>query len=497
MSESRKPPRGRSGGTATPRGRVGATPPRAAAPPARPGPRDDRGRTEAPVSAAPRRSPRAAVPDTPPAAARRDGGSVIARPKGRGGARAAGRGALGVDDPAGARRAPRALPPDIDAPARRPRRAPGAPAPGATGPRATAPTRGTTSARSVAGASGNTSTPVGDGSQKLQKVLAQAGLGSRREMEALIAAGKVLVNGVAAGLGDRVRPDDEVKVGRRHIRYKLSARLPRVIVYHKPEGEIVSRSDPEGRASVFERLPAIRSGKWLAIGRLDFNTCGLLIFTTSGELANRMTHPRFEVEREYAVRVMGALTPEQMRDLCDGVKLVDGLARFDLLETQGGQGANHWYRVVVREGRNRLVRRMFEHFGLTVSRLMRTRFGIVNMPPRLKRGQHLELTEAQTRMILDWLATGRTAAAPRRAAPHAAEPFDDDGPDHEPVPARLPTGAPPPGPRGGASAARTAPAGTARRPRGTGGAADLSAPRRGPRASAETPRRPRRPSRAR
>ncbi|MEO8039784.1 MAG: pseudouridine synthase [Betaproteobacteria bacterium] len=243
----------------------------------------------------------------------------------------------------------------------------------------------------------------------MQKVLAQAGLGSRREMEELIVAGKVLVNGLPATIGTRVNPDDEVKVGRRQIRFKLSARLPRVIIYHKPEGEIVSRDDPEGRTSAFERLPVIRSGKWLAIGRLDYNTCGLLIFTTSGELANRLTHPRFEVEREYAVRIMGEISDEQARALTRSVKLVDGEAHFDLLAAQGGTGSNHWYRVIVREGRNRLVRRMFEHFGLQVSRLMRVRFGIINLPPRLKRGQHLELTEAQTRSVLEWLARGGEA----------------------------------------------------------------------------------------
>jgi 23S rRNA pseudouridine2605 synthase len=257
----------------------------------------------------------------------------------------------------------------------------------------------------------------------LQKVLAQAGLGSRREMEELIAAGKVLVNGEPATLGMRVSPDDLVKVGRRQLRFKLSARLPRVIVYHKPEGEIVSRSDPDGRPSVFDHLPVIRSGKWLAIGRLDFNTCGLLIFTTSGELANRMTHPRFEIEREYAVRVMGELTSEQAKALLSGVTLSDGEARLEVLEDQGGQGSNHWYRAVVREGRNRLVRRLFEHFGLTVSRLMRVRFGMVNLPPRLKRGQHLELTEAQTRSVLEWLASaGRLSGADAAEPPAPVRP---------------------------------------------------------------------------
>ena len=267
---------------------------------------------------------------------------------------------------------------------------------------AAAPARPAPSARTAAPAEAAS----GDQSQKLQKVLAQAGLGSRREMEEVIRTGKVLVNGVVATIGTRVHPEDVLKVGRRQIRFKLSAKLPRVIIYHKPEGEIVSRSDPEGRPSVFDHLPAIRSGKWLAIGRLDYNTCGLLIFTTSGELSNRLTHPRFEIEREYAVRVMGEVTREQATALTHGVKLDDGVARFELLEEQGGAGSNRWYRVMVREGRNRLVRRMFEHFGLQVSRLMRTRFGMINMPPRLKRGQHLELTDAQTKRLLEWLASG-------------------------------------------------------------------------------------------
>jgi 23S rRNA pseudouridine2605 synthase len=267
-------------------------------------------------------------------------------------------------------------------------------------------------------------------------------------MEELIAAGKVLVNGEAATLGMRVSPDDLVKVGRRQLRFKLSPRLPRVIVYHKPEGEIASRDDPDGRPSVFDHLPVIRSGKWLAIGRLDFNTCGLLIFTTSGELANRMTHPRFEVEREYAVRVMGEVTSEQARALLAGVTLADGEARLEVLEDQGGQGSNHWYRVVVREGRNRLVRRLFEHFGLTVSRLMRVRFGIVNLPPRLKRGQHLELTEAQTRSVLEWLAGASRPAGPETAEPpvpvrSAAAPRSTDRPRSAAAP-RSPTKRPSP-----------------------------------------------------
>jgi 23S rRNA pseudouridine2605 synthase len=244
--------------------------------------------------------------------------------------------------------------------------------------------------------------PVVARSQKLQKVLAQAGLGSRRAMEEIIKAGKVKVNGAPATLGARVTTDDLIQVGRRQIKFKVTTRLPRVILYHKPDGEIVTRDDPKGRPSVFEKLPAIRSAKWLAVGRLDFNTGGLLIFTTSGELANRLMHPRFEVEREYAVRLFGALTSAQIAEFKRGVRLSDGDARFDMLEEQGGEGRNRWYRVVLKEGRNRVVRRMFEALGLQVSRLMRVRFGIVSLPPRLKRGSWIELKESEISQLLEW-----------------------------------------------------------------------------------------------
>lgn len=258
-------------------------------------------------------------------------------------------------------------------------------------------------------------------SQKLQKVLAQAGLGSRRAMEEIIKAGKVKVNGAAAALGTRVTTDDLIQVGRRQIKFKVTSRLPRVIIYHKPEGEIVTRDDPAGRPSVFEKLPVIRSAKWLAIGRLDFNTGGLLIFTTSGELANRLMHPRFEVEREYAVRLFGALTPQQVSELKKGVRLSDGDARFDLLEEQRGEGRNRWYRVILKEGRNRVVRRMFEALGLQVSRLMRVRFGIVALPPRLKRGTWIELKEAEISQLLEW-AGSAPAAQPEELKPATARP---------------------------------------------------------------------------
>ena len=235
---------------------------------------------------------------------------------------------------------------------------------------------------------------------KLQKILAQKGLGSRREMEELIATGEVSINGKTATLGDRAGPGDVIRIGRRTIRVHVEEDLPKVLLYHKPEGEIVSRHDPEGRPSVFDKLPHLRSSKWIAIGRLDFNTSGLLIFTTDGALANRLMHPRFEMEREYAVRILGELTEEQMQQLTTGVTLDDGEAAFTYLADQGGEGSNHWYRVILKEGKNREVRRMFEAIGLTVSRLMRVRFGPVNLPPRIKRGQWLELDEKETRRLL-------------------------------------------------------------------------------------------------
>jgi len=177
-----------------------------------------------------------------------------------------------------------------------------------------------------------------------------------------------------------------------------------VLLYHKPEGEIVSRDDPEKRASVFDKLPKLRGQKWIAIGRLDFNTSGLLIFTTSGELANRLMHPRFEVEREYAVRVQGTMTETQMdQALKQGVELEDGLVKFEKLHDEGGEGYNHWYRVMLKEGRNRVVRRTFDALGLPVSRLMRVRFGIITLPPRLKRGMTAELGESEVAQVLDWV----------------------------------------------------------------------------------------------
>ncbi len=238
---------------------------------------------------------------------------------------------------------------------------------------------------------------------RLQKALAASGAGSRREMEEWIQNGWVTVNGKVAQLGDKVRPEDQVLVKGSVIKLKWPDRLPRIILYYKQEGEIVSRDDPQGRVSIFDRLPQAASSRWVAIGRLDINTSGLLILTTSGELANRFAHPSFEVEREYAVRVLGELGMDEMRLLTsDGVMLEDGLARVERIHSQGGEGANKWYNVALKEGRNREVRRIFEHFGLTVSRLVRTGFGPIGLPNRLKRGQFYELNAAEVASVMKW-----------------------------------------------------------------------------------------------
>lgn len=251
---------------------------------------------------------------------------------------------------------------------------------------------------------------------KLHKALADAGHGSRREIEDWIAAGRVIVNGVAAHVGQRVGVDDKVRVNGRLVQLKLAPKIPRVLVYHKPEGEIVSREDPEGRPSVFSRLPRLKSGRWIAIGRLDFNSCGLLLFTNDGRVANRMMHPRYEIDREYAVRVLGEATPEAIARLRGGIELEDGVARFSSFADGGGEGSNHWYRVVLAEGRNREVRRMFEAVGLLVSRLMRVRYGPVHLSPRLKRGQCRDLDPAEVRQLLKLLPPERPVAAGGGAA---------------------------------------------------------------------------------
>jgi 23S rRNA pseudouridine2605 synthase len=247
---------------------------------------------------------------------------------------------------------------------------------------------------------------------KLQKALADAGQGSRREIEEWIAAGRVSVNGEPAHVGQRIGPDDKVRVNGRLVQLKLgSSRLPRVLLYHKPEGEIVSRDDPDGRPTVFEKLPRINNGRWIAVGRLDFNSCGLMLFTSSGELANRLMHPSYELEREYAVRVLGQPNPEAIERLRQGIELEDGLANFNRIDEAGGEGANHWYNVTLAEGRNREVRRMFDAVGLTVSRLMRVRYGPVSLPSGLRRGQWRELEPAEVAQLARSLRPAARKAA--------------------------------------------------------------------------------------
>jgi 23S rRNA pseudouridine2605 synthase len=221
-------------------------------------------------------------------------------------------------------------------------------------------------------------------------------------MEEMILAGRITVNRMPAEVGQKVGPGDEVRINGELVKVRFAEPRARVLMYHKPTGELVTRDDPEGRPTVFEKLPSIANGKWINIGRLDYNTEGLLLFTNSGELANRLMHPRFEVEREYAVRVMGRLSDEQLQRLTTGIDLEDGPAKCERVEDAGGDedGANHWYKVVLREGRNREVRRLFEALGLMVSRLIRTRYGAVAMPTVLKRGDLSELEPAAVGAVL-------------------------------------------------------------------------------------------------
>jgi 23S rRNA pseudouridine2605 synthase len=227
--------------------------------------------------------------------------------------------------------------------------------------------------------------------EKLQKVMARAGLGSRREMERWIADGRVEVNGVVAELGDRAGPDDRVFVDGKPLP-KEAEFVPRVLLYNKPAGEVCSRKDPEGRPTVFDRLPRLRGERWINVGRLDISTTGLLLFTNDGELANRLMHPSSNIDREYAVRVQGEMTDEIMDTLRNGVELEDGVARFSDIQEGRGKGSNRWYYVVLMEGRNREVRRLFESQGLTVSRLKRVRFADVFIPSDVRAGRTRELT---------------------------------------------------------------------------------------------------------
>lgn len=230
--------------------------------------------------------------------------------------------------------------------------------------------------------------------EKIQKVLARAGLGSRRQIETWIIQGRVNVNGEVAKLGDRIDGQAKVAVDGRVVvqpRFRVEPKR-RVIVYHKPEGEICSRSDPEGRPTVFENLPYLRGQRWVAIGRLDINTSGLLLFTTDGELAHRLLHPSYQIERQYAVRVLGKVDDAIIKRLKAGVELEDGFGAFTDIQDAGGMGANHWYHVVLKEGRQREVRRLWESQGVTVSRLIRIRFANITLPRLLRTGKSQDLS---------------------------------------------------------------------------------------------------------
>ena len=254
-------------------------------------------------------------------------------------------------------------------------------------------------------------------SEKLQKVLARAGFGSRREIERWIAEGRVSVDGRRASIGDRVRGRERIRVDGRSVRLPEADATLRVLRYHKPAGEVCTRRDPERRPTVFERLPRIAGSRWVAVGRLDFNTSGLLLFTNDGELAGRLMHPSLEVPREYAVRVREGLGSEVRRGLLRGVHLEDGVARFDSIVDAGGSNANRWYKVVLREGRNREVRRLWESQGIAVSRLIRVRFGPIVLPRGLSPGRYEYLGRDECAALLD--AAGMDRSRLRREANRA------------------------------------------------------------------------------
>lgn len=228
--------------------------------------------------------------------------------------------------------------------------------------------------------------------ERIQKLLARAGYGSRREIERWMKEGEILVNGKQPELGTKITEADQVILRGQRLRLETKLKsAPKILMYHKQSGEVSTTKDPEGRPTVFDKLPKLSSGRWIQIGRLDFNTDGLLLFTNDGELANRLMHPSWEVEREYAVRVLGEVSNEMINQLQEGVQLEDGSAKFNRIKFAGGEGANQWYHVVLKEGRTREVRRLWEFFDLKVSRLIRIRYGTVSLPRYLARGRYEEL----------------------------------------------------------------------------------------------------------
>ncbi|MET0065633.1 MAG: 23S rRNA pseudouridine(2605) synthase RluB [Candidatus Thiodiazotropha sp.] len=257
--------------------------------------------------------------------------------------------------------------------------------------------------------------------ERLQKVLANAGMGSRREIEGWISEGRVEINGQPAQLGQRVLPNDAIRVdGKAVAKRMLEAPQREVLVYNKPEGELVTRRDPEGRRTVFQGLPKLKHGRWIPVGRLDINSTGLLLLTTDGELANQLMHPSRQVEREYAVRVMGEVTDAQLTQLTHGVELEDGPARFEEIVESGGEGINRWFHVVIMEGRQREVRRMWEAVGARVNRLKRVRYGSVILESALKVGRWRYLSETEVDELL--VTLGLRAVKPRGSKPVQAKP---------------------------------------------------------------------------
>jgi 23S rRNA pseudouridine2605 synthase len=260
---------------------------------------------------------------------------------------------------------------------------------------------------------------------KLHKVLAQAGMGSRLEMEQMIMEGRITVNNEPAHIGQRIQFGDHVKVNGKPIKFRIDAPPARVIAYHKPAGEVVTHDDPQNRPTVFRRLPKLFQGKWQSVGRLDLNTEGLLLFTSSGQLANNLMHPRFGLEREYAVRVLGSLSKEEKQKLLEGVKLDDGLAQFGSIEEGGGEGSNCWYRVTISEGRNREVRRMLEAVGHAVSRLIRIRYGAMVLPRGLRRGAWMELDASDIQLLVQ--AAGSRSPREHGENSGSAQPRREEG----------------------------------------------------------------------
>jgi len=241
-------------------------------------------------------------------------------------------------------------------------------------------------------------------SERIQKVLANAGVASRREIERLIEEGRIKVNGKVAKLGDKITGDESIQVDKRKVRISAEQKNKRrVIIYHKKEGEVCTRSDPEGRPTIFQNLPKLKGERWVAIGRLDINTSGLLLLTNDGEFANQLMHPSNQVPREYAVRVRGNVTNEQIAALKEGVLLEDGMARFNDVSEAGGENQNKWFHVTLLEGRNREVRRLWESQGLTVSRLKRVRYGTIILTQKVRQGKTAELNEKEIKSLEDML----------------------------------------------------------------------------------------------